>query len=77
MILRQVLMTAGGGIAIGLAAALVAMRVLQSLLYGVKTNDTVSFLAAAGMVLAVAVLAVAVPARRAMAIDPVRALRYE
>ena len=77
MILRQVLITAGGGTAIGLAAALVAMRVLQSLLYGVKTNDTVSFLAAAGMVLAVAVLAVAVPARRAMAIDPVRALRYE
>jgi ABC-type lipoprotein release transport system permease subunit len=43
----------------------------------VKANDTMSFVAAAGMVLAVAVLAVAVPSRRAMAIDPVRALRYE
>jgi ABC-type antimicrobial peptide transport system permease subunit len=51
--------------------------VLQSLLYGVKSNDTASFLAASGMVLAVAVVAVAVPARRAMATDPVRALRYE
>jgi predicted permease len=77
MILRQVLLTAGGGIAIGLPAALVATRVVQSLLYGVKTNDAVSFVMAAGVVLAVAVLAVAVPAHRAMAIDPVRALRYE
>ena len=77
MILRQVLLTAGGGIAIGLPAALVATRVVQSLLYGVKTNDAASFVAAAAMVLAVAALAVAVPARRAMATDPVRALRYE
>jgi ABC-type antimicrobial peptide transport system permease subunit len=77
MILRQVLVTAGGGIALGLPAALVATRVVQSLLYGVKANDSMSFLAAGAMVLAVAVLAVAVPARRAMAIDPVRALRYE
>jgi predicted permease len=77
MILRQVLWTAGGGIAIGLPAALVATRVVQSLLYGVKANDTVSFVAAAGMVLAVAALAVVVPARRAMTTDPVRALRYE
>jgi predicted permease len=77
MILRQVLITAGGGIAIGVPVALVATRVVRSLLYGVKTNDTASFLAAAGMVLAVAILAVAVPARRAMAVDPVRALRYE
>ena len=77
MILRQVLVTAGGGIAIGLPAALVATRVVQTLLYGVKASDSMSFVAAAVMVLAVAVLAVAVPARRAMAIDPVRALRYE
>jgi predicted permease len=77
LILRQVLIAAGGGIAIGIPAALVATRVVQSMLYGVKANDTASFLVAAGMVLAVAVLAVAVPARRAMATDPVRALRHE
>jgi predicted permease len=77
MIFRQVLVTAGGGIAVGMAAAVVATRVVESLLYGVKANDTMSFVAATAMVLAVAVLAVAVPARRAMAIDPVRALRYE
>ena len=70
MIPRQVLIAAGGGIAIGIPAALVATRVLQSLLYGVKSNDSASFLVAS-----VAVLAV--PARRAMATDPVRALRYE
>jgi ABC-type antimicrobial peptide transport system permease subunit len=77
MILRQVLVAAGGGIAIGIPAALAGTRVLQSLLYGVKSNDVASFLVAAGMVLAVAAAAVAVPARRAMATDPVRALRYE
>jgi len=55
----------------------VATRVVQSLLYGVKTKDAVRFLVAGAMVLAVAALAVAVPARRAMATDPVRALRYE
>jgi ABC-type antimicrobial peptide transport system permease subunit len=77
MILRQVLLTAGGGIAIGLPAALVATRVVQSLLYGVKTNDAASFAVAAAVVAAVAAVAVVVPARRAMATDPVRALRYE
>ena len=77
MILRQVLLTAGGGIALGLAAALAATRVVRSLLYGLKATDAASFLAAAVMVLAVAALAVALPARRAMAIDPVRALRHE
>ena len=59
--------------AIGIPAALVATRVLQSLLYGVKSTDAASFLVAAGTVLAAAVVAVAVPARRAMATDPVRA----
>jgi ABC-type antimicrobial peptide transport system permease subunit len=77
MILRQVLVAAGGGIAIGIPAALIATRILQSLLYGVKANDTASFLVATGVMLAVAVVAAAVPARRAMATDPVRALRYE
>ena len=77
MILRQVLWTAGGGIALGMAAALVATKVVESLLYGVKANDAESFALAAGLVLSVAMLAVAVPARRAMGVDPVRALRYE
>jgi predicted permease len=77
MILRQVLLTAGGGIAMGLPVAPAATRVVQSLLYGVKTNDAASFAVAAAVVAAVAALAVAVPARRAMGTDPVRALRYE
>jgi ABC-type antimicrobial peptide transport system permease subunit len=77
MILRLVPIAAGGGIAIGIPAALVATRVLQSLVYGVKSNDTASFLVVAAAVVAVAVVAVAVPARRAMATDPVRALRCE
>ena len=71
------LITAGSGILIGLVAALGATRVVQSLLYGMKANDAASFVAAAGMVLAVAALAVVVPSRRAMATDPVRALRYQ
>jgi ABC-type antimicrobial peptide transport system permease subunit len=43
----------------------------------VKAHDTASYALAAGIVLAVAILASAGPARRAMSIDPVRALRYE
>lgn len=77
MILRQVLWTAGCGIAIGLPAARSATRVVQSLLYGVKADDAASYVMASGMVLAVAIAAVAIPARRAIATDPVRALRYE
>jgi predicted permease len=77
MVARQVAITAVAGLMIGIPAAWVAGRFAESLLYGVKAHDAISFVIAAGIVVAVAAIAAAGPARRAMRIDPLRALRYE
>ena len=63
------------GIAIGLAGAALSSRALASLLYGTTPHDAATFAAVAAVVAAVAVAAAWVPARRAMAADPVAALR--
>jgi predicted permease len=63
------------GIAIGAAAALLAGRLLSSMLYGVAATDPLSLAAAAGTLCAVALLACYLPARRAMRVDPLDALR--
>jgi putative ABC transport system permease protein len=65
------------GIMVGLAAALVASRALRSLLYGVSPTDTVTFAAAPLLLLAVALLASYIPARRATRVDPMVTLRAE
>ncbi|HVX41171.1 MAG TPA: ABC transporter permease [Gemmatimonadaceae bacterium] len=65
------------GIVAGAAAALVATRTLSSMLYGVSTNDPLTFAVITLGVAGVAVLASYVPARRALRIDPVDALRAE
>jgi predicted permease len=65
------------GLAAGLAAAAAVLRVAQSLLFGVKAVDPASYLAAAAIVLLFAVCGAALPARRAVRIDPSRALREE
>ena len=66
---------AGAGIALGLLAAVPFTRVLSSLLYGVGPRDPGVFSGVSALVLAVALLAVWIPARRAAALDPVAALR--
>jgi predicted permease len=77
MILRGALAQILCGLAIGLPVAIWAGRILQSQLFGVRNGDPLVFGGAAGALIACAVLAALVPARRATRIDPVQALRAE
>jgi putative ABC transport system permease protein len=77
MVLGQGLMPAFIGVAAGLAGALGVIRLMESLLYGVKPGDPINFFAVAAILLAVALIAVLIPARRAVSLDPVAALRSE
>jgi putative ABC transport system permease protein len=65
------------GAALGIAAALPATRLLSSLLYGVGRYDPLTFLAMPACLVAAAALAAWLPARRALRLDPVAALRHE
>jgi ABC-type antimicrobial peptide transport system permease subunit len=65
------------GIAAGALGAFALTRFLSGLLFGVSSLDTATFLAMAGVLAAVTLLACYIPARRASRIDPTIALRYE
>jgi len=65
------------GIAIGVAGAWACAHLLSSLLYGVRPTDAIAFVAAAVVLASVALLASCIPARRAMVVEPMIALRYE
>jgi predicted permease len=77
LILGQHLRPALIGVAIGLASALVLSRYLQSLLFGVRPTDPLTFALTAAALIGVAVAACLIPARRAMRVDPLVALRAE
>jgi len=68
---------AGLGIAIGVVESLGVTRLLSSLLFGISTTDPITFIAVAAVLSGVALAASFIPARRAMRVDPVKALRYE
>jgi predicted permease len=77
LVMRQGLRVTAIGLFIGLAAAIGAARLLAPLLYGIGANDPATLIGVALGVTAVAMLACYIPARRAMRVDPVVALRYE
>jgi hypothetical protein len=74
---KQIWLTGRGYTVVGLLASLLVMRLLSSLLYGVKPTDPLSYAVSAALVVLVALVATWIPARRAAAIDPMQALRTE
>jgi predicted permease len=77
MVLRESLFLAALGIAVGLAAALAATRVLASMLFGLAATDPVTIAGASLVMTAIAALAGYLPARRATKVDPMVAVRCE
>jgi len=77
LVLGQGLTLAGIGLALGLAAAFASTRLLTSMLFQVKPNDPLVYVAVAVLLGGVALLASYIPARRASKIDPITALRCE
>jgi ABC-type antimicrobial peptide transport system permease subunit len=77
MVVRETLTLAGIGMAIGLAGASALTRLVQAQLFGIQPTDLLTMAAASLGIAAVTVLAGYIPARRATAIDPMQALRWE
>jgi putative ABC transport system permease protein len=77
LVVRDGMMLVGAGILIGVPAGLVGARSLASFLYGVSTSDVPTFAAMTIALSAVALVACVIPARRAMRVNPITALRYE
>ena len=77
MVLRRTLILAAAGIVLGAAGALAVTRVLAKFLFEIKPTDPATFIAVAALLAGVALLAGAIPARRASKVDPMVALRYE
>lgn len=76
-VLRRALRLTVAGALLGLVAALAMGRLVRGMVFGVPANDAVSLVVAPLVLIAVATIAVLVPARRAMAIDPMRAIRND
>jgi ABC-type lipoprotein release transport system permease subunit len=76
-VFRRGMLTAVAGLAVGLPIGYWLALVTQSLIYGVTAKDPVTFIGIPLILLAATAVAILVPARRAMSIDPIVALRYE
>jgi putative ABC transport system permease protein len=77
MVFRRGMVTVVGGMAVGLIAAYFMARLLALLIFGVPASDAITFLGIPLVLLGAAALAIYIPARRAISIDPMVALRYE
>jgi macrolide transport system ATP-binding/permease protein len=77
LVMRDVVVVLAGGLTTGACLALATVGVLQKMLFGLAPHDAFTFIAAIGVLSAVAIVAGYLPARRAMRVDPMVALRYE
>ncbi|HEY9402426.1 MAG TPA: ABC transporter permease [Pyrinomonadaceae bacterium] len=77
LVLKEGFMLAIIGIGVGIAGALALTHYLRSLLFGISATDPVIFVSISLMLIAITLLACYIPARRAMRVDPMVALRYE
>jgi putative ABC transport system permease protein len=77
MVLRQGLVLVGAGLLAGLALTFIAGRGIGSLLVGVSPSDPITYIVVTLLLAAVGLVASYIPARRAMKIEPLRALKYE
>jgi ABC-type lipoprotein release transport system permease subunit len=77
LVVREGLGATIGGLVVGLAAAALLTRLMQSVLFGIGPLDLVAFVAAPLVLIPIAVLACLIPARRAGHTDPMEALRSE
>ena len=76
-VLRQGLQLAITGVVAGIVGAMIVARLMAGLLYGVRPTDPLTFGAVALLLIAVALFACYLPARRALRVDPMVALRHE
>ena len=77
MVLKDGARMTVAGIMLGLAGAMGLTRLIRSMLYGVKPTDPLTYISVAALLGAIAMLACYLPARRAMKVDPIEALRHE
>jgi putative ABC transport system permease protein len=77
LVLRQGMLLALGGVAVGVVGSLMLTRLMTGMLFGVSAADPATYAAVSSLLTLVALLACLVPARRATKVDPMTALRYE
>jgi len=77
LVMKEILLLIAGGILVGIPAAILLSRYVQSQLYGMEGTDPITFALAVGSLIFVALLASWIPARRATRVNPIDVLRYE
>jgi ABC-type antimicrobial peptide transport system permease subunit len=77
LVLRQGLPPLGGGLVLGVAASFALNRVLESQLVGVSPTDLTTLIGASAVLILAATLGCLIPARRAVRVDPLTALRHD
>jgi ABC-type lipoprotein release transport system permease subunit len=77
LVLHQFSRPVGAGLLVGLGGAAALSQIVRRLLYGVSNLDPVAYLGSIGLLVVTVALALLLPARRALRVDPMRALRYD